>query len=172
MCQQGGVTKVQAGSVSDHRENPALPPSASFFCPNIIGGAKHPLGTGKRAEIATQPFLVHFPEARGGPLAPTKKEETPGYERTFLILLALGCQGDGRWTQVEELVTGSYTTFRSAPEQERCQTFLVCFGLQKYPHTCYLAGSSQQWGSCYSHFIEEETEAGKVLATCPQWRSG
>lgn len=44
--------------------------------------------------------------------------------------------------------------------------------LTKDPHTCCLVGSSQQWRrSCYSHLIEEETEAGKGLATGP-WRQG
>ena len=106
-------------------ERLTLPPSASFFRPNITASQRHPLGAGKRAEICTQAFLVHFPEARGGPLAPTKKEETPGCQKSFLILPALGCQGDERWTQTEKLVIGSYTTFPAAPEQERCQAFLV-----------------------------------------------
>lgn len=73
-------------------------PSASFFSTKITASPRHPLGAGKSAEKCTQTFPVDCPEARGGPLDPTKKEETPGYGETFLILPSLGCTGGKSWT--------------------------------------------------------------------------
>ena len=85
-------------------ESLTLLPSAGFFSFEITASLRHPLGAGKTAEKCSQAFLVDCAEARGGPLAPTTKEETPGYEETFLILPAPRCQGGKCWTRGEKLV--------------------------------------------------------------------
>lgn len=74
-------------------ESLALLPSGSFSSTEITASPRLPLGAGKSAEKCTQAFLVDCPGARGGRLAPTQKEESPGYGETFRILPAPVCQG-------------------------------------------------------------------------------
>lgn len=75
-------------------ESPALRPSASFLSFSIKASPRDPLGTGGTAGKAPRLSCWTSPETRGGPLAPTNKEEALEYRKALPMPPALGYQGD------------------------------------------------------------------------------
>lgn len=85
----------------------ALGPSASSFSLSIKARLRDSLCIERVQRYEAQLSWGASLEDSTGPLAPTKKEAAPGYWETFLILPALGCQGDKtvqKWTQTGKLL--------------------------------------------------------------------